>query len=139
MIHHFGSGEGSRSVAAITPKLALQLSEYKTAGFEIGTLLTDNEGGVINYRTLLQDKRVTSNPSSANKHVPEVEKGIKTLKSILLPIIYALPFKLCAALFVWLVLSSVSRFNMEPSSALPDDYSSRENYMQRAINYKQDM
>jgi hypothetical protein len=75
MIHHLGSGEGSRS--AIAPKLALQLSEYKSAGYEIGTLLSDNEGGVSKCRAMLQDKGVTINPSSAGKHVPEIENDIK--------------------------------------------------------------
>jgi hypothetical protein len=28
---------------------------------------------------------------------------------------------------------------MEPSSALPDDYSPRENFTQRAVNYKRDL
>jgi hypothetical protein len=139
MINHLGHGKGARTTSQIAPRLESQLSSYKAAGFEIGTLLTDSEGGVLACATMLQSKGITVNPSSAGKHVPVVENDIKTIKSRVRTHIHALPFSLCNILLVWLVLYCVGRLNMEPSSTNNDDYSPREIFQQRAIDFKLDL
>ena len=139
MTNHLGHGKGARSAASIQPNLERQLSHYSAAGFKIGTLLTDNEGGVMASLAAIQNKGIAVNPSSAGKHVPVIENDVKTLKSRVRTHVHALPFNLCRLLLVWLVLYCVSTLNMEPSSVNVDDYSPREVFLQRGINYKRDI
>ena len=82
MTHHLGHGHGARTTSNIVLHQEHQLSSYTSAGFQIGTLLTDRcEGGVIAIATLIQSKGIAINPSSAGKHVPVIENDIKTTNS----------------------------------------------------------
>ena len=139
MANHLGHGKGARTTSNIQPHLERQLSHYSAAGFSIGTLLTDNEGGVAGCVSAIQAKGIKVNPSSAGKHVPVIENDIKTLKSRVRTHIHALPFNLCSLLLVWLVLYCVSTLNMEPSSTNLDDFSPREVFLHRGVNYKRDI
>ena len=139
MANHLGHGKGARGTSNIQPNLARQISHYTAAGFTIGTVLTDNEGGVMASVAAIQAKGIVVNPSSAGKHVPVIENDVKTLKSRVRTHIHALPFSLCRLLLVWLVLFCVNTLNMEPSSVNVDDYSPREVFLQRGINYKRDL
>ena len=139
MASHLGHGKGARSAPNIKPRVEQQLSNYSAAGFEIGTLLTDNEGGVMASLTMIQNKGIAVNPSSAGKHVPVIENDIKTVKSRVRTHIHALPFLLCRLLLVWLVLYCVSNLNLEPSSVNVDDFCPREIFLQRGVNYKRDL
>jgi hypothetical protein len=139
MVSHLGNAKGARSTSNIRTNLEKQISQYKSAGFTVGTLLTDNEAGVAGCIPAIQSQGITVNASAAGKHVPVVENDIRTLKSRVRTHIHALPFNLCRLLLVWLVLNCVSGLNMEPSSTHLDNFSPREVFLQRGINYKRDV
>ena len=98
MSNHLGHGKGARSANKLQPSIEQQLSSYSAAGFQIGTILTDREGGVMASLTVLQNKGIAVNPSSAGKHVPVIENDIKTVKSRVRTHIHALLFNLCTIL-----------------------------------------
>ena len=87
----------------------------------------------------IQAKGIVVNSASAGKHDPVVENDIKTLKSRTRTHVHALPFLLCRMLLIWLVLSCVSHLNMEPSSTSVNEYSPREIFLGRALNFKRDL
>ena len=114
MASHLETGCGARTTSSIGPRLEYHIRSYKSAGFEVGTLLSDREGGALVSTSTIQSKSIIVNPPSAGKHDPVIEKNIKTLKSRACTNIHALPFHLCRQLLIWLVLCCVSHLNMEP-------------------------
>ena len=64
MVSHLGTGKGARSTGNIAPRLEHQISSYQSAGFQIGSLLTDREGGVCACTSAVQSKGIIVNPAS---------------------------------------------------------------------------
>ena len=74
MASHLETGRGARTTSSIGPRLEYHIRSYKSAGFEVGTLLSDREGGALVSTSTIQSKSIIVNPPSAGKHNPVIEK-----------------------------------------------------------------
>jgi len=63
---------------------------YHARGFSVTTVLTD--AGFECIRNGLADMGITLNVASRNKHVPEIERYIRTVKETVRAIAVSLPF-----------------------------------------------
>ena len=77
--------------------------------------------------------------SKEDDSVPVMENDFKSIEARVRTINHVLPFRLYRTLLVWLVLHCISHLNMEPTSTNTDDYSPREVFFQRDINYERDL
>ena len=132
----------SRSSDEITKALKNIVKLYAGAGYKLVDLYSDKEGGVakafsnVDCSELLFMKLITD---GWGKHVPEIERDIRTTKERLRCILHSLPYKPCKQIKDSLVKISGTAVNGEPQAGSHDDRSPREIFLNRRMNAKLDL
>ena len=138
-VNELGRSKGARASAPILKAIFSQLDLYKSRGFSISHILTDNEGGVIASSSQLEARGVLVNPVGPGAHVPVVERKIQEVKERCRSIISTLPYRLPLHLFGYLVIFVISRINMVPHRAGYENVAPFEAFTGRKIDFKIDL
>jgi len=90
---HFGTAELVKDMkkATLITSIEQVMQAYTTRGFRVKAILGDGQFQHIQQE--IQQKGVILNICSANEHVPEIERYIRTLKERVCSIATVLPFK----------------------------------------------
>jgi hypothetical protein len=92
--------------------LQVQINIYKSKGFIINMILSDNEAGIVSDKSYLEAQGISINFTSKNEHVPEVERAGRQLKERVRGIWNTLPYKLNQVMIVQLVYYCARTINM---------------------------
>ena len=88
------------------------IAVYKSRGFQIITLLMDRE--IMPMLEELKNRNIRGNPTSANEHVPEIERQIRVIKERVRGIYNTLPYatipKLMMTELVYYVVAWLNNF-----------------------------
>ena len=90
---HFGTAKliRNKSKTTIMTSIRQVVRAYDARGFKVRNILGD--GRFECFRNALADMGITLNVASRNKHVPEVERYIRTIKERVRAIASVLPFR----------------------------------------------
>ena len=127
-----------RSAASLSEALLAILAKYRSRGFEVKVLYSDNKGGVSAARTLLEGKGVQLDFCSASQHVPVIERTIRFLKERMRSILASLPYTLPPELMEYLAQYAVQMINSLPRRDSADRASPREQFIGRPLDYNRD-
>ena len=114
---------GSRAISSVQREVNKHIAMLGARKFSVNTIFTDGEGAIAKMTTELETAGMIVNPAGPNQHVPVVENKIRQIKERVRATLHSLPYVLAASLMTWLVLFSVSRINMMPTTTRADKIS----------------
>lgn len=104
----------SRKIEEIKEKLINVLNIYKSADFIVKTIFCDGE-----FKPLQQffaGMNIKVNVTSANEHVPDIERSIRTIKERIRATVNELPFnKMTSLMWKYLVMETTRKLNLFPA------------------------
>ena len=105
-----------KKVETILPHIAVIRDIYRTRGFKVTHLLTDTEFSVL--RNPLMAMGITLNVTSADEHVPEIERNIRYLKEKVRGTVNSLPFRVLPRVLLKAIIYDATKWmNMFPRKA----------------------
>ena len=128
----------SRKYKVLLPVLIKVIILYRYRGFKVEFILTDDEFSGMSVNLL--EKGVLLNGSSANEHVPEIERMIRTIKERQRAKVNTLPYNISKypkVMRIQAVLQSILRLNMFPKkNGVSDTLSPHCIFRDRSVDYK---
>ena len=106
----------NKSTAKINVALHIFVNHFKTYGFHVNTIKTDNENNFTNCHTYLNSINVQLIPTGTNRHERKAERAIRTLKDRMRTTIMALKFRLPRLFYPKLVTHVVTSNNLTPNN-----------------------
>lgn len=94
MVNHLNTG---KTATQLSRALKEQINSYRARNFVIDTIQTDGEGALAAAAMDLQAMGIKTNPSGAGKHIPKVERKIRTIKERVRTHLASLPYNLPAS------------------------------------------
>ena len=105
-----------KKVETILPHIKVISNIYKTRGFKVTHLVTDTEFSVL--RNQLMAIGIILNETSADEHVPEIERNNRYLKEKVRGTVNSLPFKVLPRVLLKAIIYDATKWmNMFPRSA----------------------
>jgi hypothetical protein len=132
----------SKSTEEISKALKTQIKVHAIGGYKITDVYCDKEGGVykamsgIHCPELLYIKLRTD---EWGKHVPEIERDVRTAKERIRSMIHSLPYRPCKQIKNSLVRIGATAINGEPEHGSYDQRSPREVFLNRRMDAKLDL
>jgi uncharacterized protein Yka (UPF0111/DUF47 family) len=114
------------------------ISNYKSRNFKVTTVLFDGERGLVGVTNHLQSQGIIVNLSSKGEHVPEIERAGRQLKERVRAFWNTIPYKLTSMLLIYLVYYCVTTINMFPKASSIGNFSARELFLGRKVNFNTD-
>lgn len=127
-----------KSSKTLMTALQVQINIYKSKGFIINMILSDNEAGFVSDKSYLEAQGISINFTSKNEHVPEVERAGRQLKERVRGIWNTLPYKLNQVMIVQLVYYCARTINMFGKTNSIGGESPRELFMGIKTDYNKE-
>jgi hypothetical protein len=115
------------------------IAQYRKAGYIVKVIKSDGERGIDALSTYYAEKQIHVNCSSANQHVPVIERKIRQIKERIRAHLTTLPFRVCRFLLIKLVEYCAQSINNVPQTIAEHALTPRELFTGKKLNYNLDL
>ena len=131
---------GGRAASAIAKGLIEMVDKAKSRNFIVGSISSDNEGGIAKQATAqqLHEYGIELSFCGAGQHCPHIERRIQFVKGKFRKHEHRLEYAMNIVLVEWGVIVSVRETNMPRSSSSMSALSPREKFLGRPYDFKLD-
>ena len=131
----------SKKASDIVKCLVTMVKFYKASGYTIIKICCDKEGGVnkaVNNSSVEELSRIQLDTDNWGKHVPAIERDIRTAKECIRAMRHGLPYRLCRQIKHAIVRMGATAINGEPNQGSYDKRSPREVLLNRRMDARID-
>lgn len=131
---------GGRVASAIAKGLIEMVDKAKSRNFVVGSISSDNEGGIAKQATAqqLHEYGIELSFCGAGQHCPHIERRVQFVKGKFRKHEHRLEYAMNIVLVEWGVIVSVRETNMPRSSSSMSALSPREKFLGRPYDFKLD-
>ena len=131
---------GGRVAAVVATGILEMVDKSKSRNFVVGTISSDNEGGIAKQATAQQiyEHGIELSFVGAGQHCPHIERRIQFVKGKFRKHEHRLEYAMNNVLVDWGVIASVRETNMQRSSSSMSELSPREKFLGRPYDWKRD-
>jgi hypothetical protein len=133
--------KGDKSFSNLSKVVSDHLSLYRSEGYDVNSVSTDNEPAMMALRHVIQGagaRHVTGGVKSNN--LAKIDRHIRLIKDRVRSILHSLPYSLPRKLIPWAVYFAVSRINLlNHSFYKAHQPSPRELFSGKKVDFKRDL